>query len=375
MRARRSGFALIVVLLGIAAVFALAMQGAVSARTTILEAGVLRDRVEGERGARSAAALALAGLFTMRPEDDDGLSGPGSGAGGSSADDDVPKPARELPPIIVQLLKDSGKDLEKEQERVEEERRARERADLVMQGGGLSGTRRGIRSDFRILQKAGLPPRPLEVTFEGRLYRISLSDAVGVLNINKADDAQLRRFFLAKGLDEFTARSLAEQILDWRDSDNFMRELGAERERYLVRGVVCRNAPIAALEELLYLPSMTAEIFDAIRRDLCLDSDGKIHAGSASRAVLMSIEGMTEDAAASIIELRSQGLLTRETLKRVIPVSRTSVTDVLRFEPSSILAIRVEMQGIGPAAGTARTFEGYVMVGEKGIEAMGLRPV
>ena len=61
----RRGFALALVLIAAAGIFALAIATAVTSRTAQLEARLLRQRVEGERRARSAAVMVLKGITTL----------------------------------------------------------------------------------------------------------------------------------------------------------------------------------------------------------------------------------------------------------------------------------------------------------------------
>ena len=108
MAARRHGFALIIVLIVVGAVFALAIQGGIAMRSATIETGALRDLAAIERDARSAAYIALVGLTTPVGSEPDqysigGDSAPEAPAATPTAapdDEDIP----ELPPIVKDLL-------------------------------------------------------------------------------------------------------------------------------------------------------------------------------------------------------------------------------------------------------------------------------
>ncbi len=126
-------------------------------------------------------------------------------------------------------------------------------------------------------------------------------------------------------------------------------------------------------EELLFLPSMTRDIFDRIRDDLSLDGDGKVHAGSASREVLASLPGMTADVIDAILRLRMGGTLTEESLDSALSLVPKETRERLRARPSSVLRVRVEVWR--PRTGSETIgFEGLAVLNDQGLRALGLRP-
>lgn len=393
MRVRDRGFALLIVLLSVAALFALAVRSAISTRSTTLEVGVVHDRVAAERGARGAAVLAIRGMLnasrqaveeaqdqldpfrTRTPQHDD------------PAPDEGPKDP-EIPAFLRELLGDKLKQVE---EGAKDAAKGSTMGALT-DGGGMAGrVPRG--TGMSVLRTLGLPTRPLIITLEGRRYTVSLSDAAGQLSLNGADDRQFMAYFRAKGFESVEAQTITDQILDWRDPDNIPRARGAEQEVYERLGITCRNAPFTALEELLFLPAITRDIFEAIRADLSLTVESVVHVGSASRAVLASVEGLAPDAVERIIALRESGGLTAASLQALMPLTqRDSARKSLRFEPSSIVRITVEAsdassppttRGPGAEAGPSgegysrpvTRFEGIAVIDDNGLRDLGLRAI
>lgn len=370
MRVRNRGFALVLVLLAAAAVFALALQAAALSRAATIESRVMVDRGEYERGARSAAAMALVGLGTTvdRFAQQTGGAGAGgqaaSGPGGGGGEEE--KPRIELPAILKEILGEKADDLEKG---------AREAAGgpNAGDGGGITGrVERGRRGERLSVTYLPEDPVRIRVSKDGPAYLVTLRDSAALLDVNAAEREQLRVYFVVMGLPPEDASAVAAQIVDWRDEDNIAEPGGAESDApaYQERGVRCRNAPLMALEELKFLPGMTAEMFERVRGGLTVGGDGKVSAESAPREVLMSLPGMDEEAARRLIEARRAGPIEEKDLDRILPIHARAAKEKLKFGLSGIVRVRVEVEG-----DTRVVFEGLAVLGEHGIRALGLRPV
>jgi general secretion pathway protein K len=141
---------------------------------------------------------------------------------------------------------------------------------------------------------------------EGRAV-VTLSDPAARLNVNRATEAELRRLFAALRLDYGDADRIAQRIMDWRDADDSRRARGAERDDYVREGmaVAPANGPFTRLAELRDLPGVTPETYDRIRPFLTLEGSGLIGLATASRPVLLSLAGMSEQAVALILKRRT----------------------------------------------------------------------
>ncbi len=378
MRIRDRGFALVLVLIAVVGVFALAMQGAVMSRAATIESRVMRERAEAERAARSAALVVLLGLAGGNSDDAD-TGGVGRGGnntrGAPAGPENGEKPKMELPPIIRELLGDKANDLENQAR----EQNAQSGGTLrrVADGGGVTGRiDRGGR--FATSAKFTLPTGFVDVALwedeNAPRCRVWLSDAAGQLDINSASDDEITRYLRLTLDDPLAAASIADELLDWRDEDSFLRPRGAEQPTYDRLGVECRNGKFASREELLFLPSMTRAIFERIKDDLSLDGDGKVHAGTASREVLASLPGMTPDVVDSIVRLRSEGALTDGSLEAALPLLAEDAKARLRARPSTVVRIRVEVRR-GKTDNEVVAFDGLAVAGDQGVRALGLRPL
>ncbi len=373
MRARRRAFALIVVLLAVGAVFALALRSAVVARTTVIEATAMTERSAALRGGRSAVVLALRGLAATESEEVDAVTraaqgGGLTGFGGSSVGDGEDEGTRpEFPPGLEDLLELLGQVEEEAEEKVAE-RDARFARAASAEGLGSSGI-----TSRQTVDALGLPSGSVDVELDGRVYRVTLRDGASALDANSADERTLRAYFGALGLDDRTSRRLADQWLDWVDEDSVSRTYGAEQRAYAREGVSARNGPIQAIEELRVLPAMTVSLFDRVREDWVVAASNRVHAGSASFAVLASVEGSSEDLARAIITAREEAPLTAETLESLYPpVMRETLSERFTLESSGLVRARVDV--LDRTSGAVRTrLEGAALLTKRGVEAVELR--
>jgi general secretion pathway protein K len=100
-------------------------------------------------------------------------------------------------------------------------------------------------------------------------------------------------------------------IIDWVDKNDdvtclaFVQHdnLGAENDYYQMRTppYPCRNGPVHALEELLWVKGMTPEGFARLRPSLTCLGDGKIDINAAPKPVLQSLSEQMDAALADMI--------------------------------------------------------------------------
>ena len=372
MRVRHSGFALVVVLLAVGAMFALAIRSAVATRVSAIEVGAVRERVRAEREGRAAVVIALSGLLPIgegidaSAGSDGGVDGAPPPAGGAAAPGED---GFELPEFLTNLIPE----LKEVNDKVKDDAdKGSSGVVRIAQGASMLGSRPRA-TILGTLRRVGLPSRPVDVEIGDRVYAVELRDAAGLLNINEATRDSLVRYLEAVGLASSDVEDIADQIVDWRDRDSVPSTNGAEQEQYDREGIRCRNNAFESVEELRFLPSMTTAIFQRIKPDLCLGGGGRIHVGSASREVLLSLPGMSTDVADEILARRNSEPITEASLDEVIPRSTNrALRDLVRADPSGAIAVRVRER----EAETGRPLAmlvGVAMISDEGIRAVGVR--
>jgi len=338
---RPRAFALIVALVTTTAVFAAAMSLSLASRSATVEAGALSRALEQEFGARTAATRAVIGLLGVRTETQGG--GPSGGSGGAPAvdTDDLP----EMPEFLREFLEGQ---LDQE--------------DDEPSGGGASSSSSDQAARSRqTLRARGLPLEAVRVEADGAWFRVELTDALGGLELNSANEEELRSVLESVGIAGPAARSIAAELIDYRDPDDFVTPGGAEGEAYGRRGLTIKNAPLATARELLFLPSMTPETFRALRPLVCVGGSGKIHVPTAPPELLAALPGMTDAAVSEIVALREAGELDRASLKEALPLFAKSLESRLGVEPSPVIRARVSAEAGGPV------FEGLAAVTDEGV--------
>lgn len=86
-----------------------------------------------------------------------------------------------------------------------------------------------VAFDMALVGRTALNDLPRTVTVGEHRVLVSMAGAQRALDINMANDEDWIALFTRLGEDPAVARRLADQILDWRDTDTAPREFGYER--------------------------------------------------------------------------------------------------------------------------------------------------
>ena len=339
MDLRRRCFALILVLVAAAAVFPVAMQAAIELRAATIEAIALRDDTTRGAAAHGAAVTALMALASDAPlVDSTGAAVTPVGSGASAAEEE---PDDELPPILKALIGDLLDD--------DEDGGSATTSAPPADRGGIQSTR------WRLPTR--LPARPVEVPIDGVTWLVEMTDSSTRLDLNRATDDQLRKYLELLGVEKQLAVRVTDELSDWRDDDDFVRPFGAERDAYMAAGVIPSNGPIRHVRELLYLRSMTPELFDLLRERVTVFGGDGINVLEASPELLESLPGMSPLFVRRVIELRNDPDLTKDDLRDALDGASEAV-DAMRIGASPYIRLRVrDADGLGPA------YVGWAVVG------------
>ncbi len=83
---------------------------------------------------------------------------------------------------------------------------------------GASSRQSGERS-VRSLKTRGLPVGAVAVRVGEMVYRVTLVDALGFINLNRAGFDELASLFEMAGAEPYAASGLAAELVDYRDED------------------------------------------------------------------------------------------------------------------------------------------------------------
>lgn len=171
-------------------------------------------------------------------------------------------------------------------------------------------------------------------------YQVQIQDESGKINVNFASEEQLKALMEALGIGHPDSDIIVDSILDWKDPDNLRRANGAEDDFYqtLNPPYKAKNGPLATVEELLLVRGVTKEYFygDVVRSQdgsyvrrtgltncfTVYTTTNRINVNYAPLEVLMSVPGMTLQAAQMIIERRkTKPFLSGDEINRSLPVN------------------------------------------------------
>lgn len=203
---------------------------------------------------------------------------------------------------------------------------------------------------------------------EGGCYDATVRDLGAALNVNLATEAQLRRFFVALGIDLRDADIAAQSIADWIDEDDLHRGRGAEAGYYRALPIPYepRNGPIRDLSELRRVRGVDEGIFALAAPHLSVEGSGRVNVNSAPGPVLASLPGFGPEVLRVLADARRRGASFAglpQLALRLSPAARSglqanmaALVRLTVFEPE-----RIEVMSTG------RTLEGGIRVTLRGV--------
>lgn len=194
--------------------------------------------------------------------------------------------------------------------------------------------------------------KPNEVSVGSGKYVFILTQESGKININTMNDvtgALLNTLLKNLGISEDQADVIVDSIMDWVDKDDVHRLHGAENQYYesLPKPYKTKNGPVDTLEELLLVKGMTPDIlFGTKERKGLLNfltvygTYTKININSASKELLLTLPGITEDLAQKIIEQRnSTEFRTEQDVQAVLGTVYSGVSKYVDVTESEIYGV------------------------------------
>jgi type II secretory pathway component PulK len=172
--------------------------------------------------------------------------------------------------------------------------RARSIIDRALDAGDESDA---IRS-WRTLDRLVVAARELR----GVGCDVRVEAAGSRLDVNVASEEQLRSVFQAIGRND--ADALVDALVDWRDTDDIARPLGAESAWYDATGRASpRNGPFADVREIGLVRGLESTGFDS----LLTTESARLSINSAPLPVLASVPGLSAEVRQRIAEQRPTG--------------------------------------------------------------------
>lgn len=138
--------------------------------------------------------------------------------------------------------------------------------------------------------------------------RYGLTDEERKINLNHAPVELLSRLFQIKGdLSKQVADDFTLFLVDWRDENTTKdKTLLPEDCSYHSFPAHCKNSNFEVLEEIFWIPGMTADLFQKVKEDLTVYGEGRTNINTATVTSLMA-HGLSETGASKIVSWREAG--------------------------------------------------------------------
>ena len=230
-----------------------------------------------------------------------------------------------------------------------------------------------------------------EQNLGGGVYRVRLIDEGGKININRVDEAILRRIFTNLGIEEPRRSILVDSIMDWRDPDDLHRVNGAENDYYLSLKppYTAKNGFFDTVEDLLWVRGMTSDLFygyaeanqaagsDAstigLQKIFTVNSPiDRVNLRTASAEVIHALMGIPLEKSRGFVEERKK--LSEKTLADLLPLLGISAGDsaMQMFIFANPAVVAVEAEGRPTESRVSHRIKGIVRMGggQQGFELL-----
>lgn len=149
--------------------------------------------------------------------------------------------------------------------------------------------------------------RSYELAFDDAKLEITVTDESGKVDLNMADELILLSLFQQAGADADRAARLVDGVMDWRDPDEDVRPLGAEKADYESEGLgyAPANRGFAVAGELQQVLGMDYELYRKVAPLVTVYArTARPNPAFASPEVLQLLPGITPDIARQVVEQR-----------------------------------------------------------------------
>lgn len=201
-----------------------------------------------------------------------------------------------------------------------------------------------VRYDKVVLNNLQLPIDGRPVTIAG--LSVQAQDSAGLLGLGWYRADRMHRL-LQQISTRKTADHISDELADWIDDDHVRRRYGLEVTEYFAAGKKYqpRNAAIRNLDELLELPSMTAELYNGeadrpgLRELVIAGGSDHLNVATAPVPVLQAVLGLSAPQIGKIIIARQQQNWTQ--IAKLLPEFHEAYGDYGPFAPSNIFRIKI----------------------------------
>ena len=143
-----------------------------------------------------------------------------------------------------------------------------------------------------------------------------MEDENSKINLNKAGADELSNlFYFAGHMNTNEAVQLAEAVLDFRDTDDFVTEeySGSEKGDYRQAGLGYdpKNRDFEYIQELLLVKGVTKELYGSVNASITVYGNGRVNINTCLKQTLQAL-GAEASLADKILEMRKKGFIFKD---------------------------------------------------------------
>lgn len=166
-----------------------------------------------------------------------------------------------------------------------------------------------VFSDDPVWSSIPVDGSPVRIDLPGGRAVVRIYDVAGLLDINAANPDLLRGLMMALGVPPQDAETLADRIVDYRDTDDTPLPFGAEAADYLAAGLSLgpRNGPFMNTDELRQVIGMPIDLARTLDPYITVDSGARgIDPDAAPPLLLAAVPGLSRADVETILTMRGR---------------------------------------------------------------------
>ncbi len=169
--------------------------------------------------------------------------------------------------------------------------------------------------DLRPSMRWPVDGTPRYISFDGIPVMVIVESESGKIDLNGADRDLIVGLFTAAGLDQTSANTMADRVLDWREPGNLKRLNGAKAPDYRAAGLPYgpRDGPFQSISELQLVLGMTPALYDELEPAITVYNMLPSPQMQTAPPLVLEAQGMDRASIEAVLSARARGEIAPDT--------------------------------------------------------------
>jgi len=169
--------------------------------------------------------------------------------------------------------------------------------------------------DLRPSMRWPIDGTPRYVKFDAVPVKIMVESESGKIDLNGANRDLIVGLFAAAGLDQTSANTMADRVLDWREFGNLKRLNGAKAPDYRAAGLPYgpRDGPFQSISELQLVLGMTPALYNELEPAITVYNELPSPQMQTASPLVLQAQGMGKASIEAVLSARARGEIAPET--------------------------------------------------------------